>query len=78
MLRRKQTANIAVSARTGNLASSVRTISNASVHLFVTEDSHLIDVKSEDSNTMEFKLFDEGGGRWRSRPLLKTEKYSSL
>ena len=52
-----------MSARTGNLVSSVRTIPIASVHLFVTEDSHLIDVKSEDSNAMEFKLFDEGGGR---------------
>jgi len=38
----------------------------------------LIDVKSEGSNAMEFKLFDEGGGRWGSRPLLKLEKYSSL
>jgi hypothetical protein len=78
MLRRKKTVNIAVSARTGKLASSVRTISIAYVPLFVPEDSHLIDVKSEGSNAMEFKLFDEGGGRWGSRPLLKLEKYSSL
>jgi hypothetical protein len=43
---------IGISARTvqtGKHASSVRTISNASVQFFVPENPHLIDVKSEGS-----------------------------
>ena len=55
MLRRKKTVNIAVSARTGNLVSSVRTISIPSVPFFVTRDSHLIDVKGEGLNSCEFE-----------------------
>ena len=50
-------------ARTGNLASSVRTILSPYVQLIVPEKPHQIDVKTNGSNAMEFKLFDEGGGR---------------
>ena len=39
-----------MSARTGKLASSVRTIPIASVQLFVPENPRLIDVKPEGSN----------------------------
>ena len=46
---------------TGNHASSVRTISNASVQFFVTRDSYLIDVKGEGSNACESKPLESMG-----------------
>ena len=44
-------------ARTGILASSVRTISIAYVQLFVPENPRLIDVKGEGSNACESKPY---------------------
>ena len=49
------------SARTGNLASSVRTIPIASVQLFVPENPRLIDVKTESLNACESKPLESVG-----------------
>jgi hypothetical protein len=47
--------DIGENARTGKHASSVRTISIASVLLFVPGNTYLIDVKTEGSNACESK-----------------------
>ena len=63
-------------ARTGILASSVRTIPIASVQFFVPRNSHLIDVKTEGLNACEFEP-SHGKYRWSGSKDCESDSTSS-